>query len=94
MNTALKFSYKIKILKKSDYDLILDHIYNSKLPFNLKNYFSLNHLNKILIFILKDKKNKFNKINLILLKKIGFTSINKSYNKSEIKSFLKNELSN
>tara|TARA_Y100000992_G_scaffold302638_1_gene277858 strand:+ start:2804 stop:3910 length:1107 start_codon:yes stop_codon:yes gene_type:complete len=94
MYTALKFSYKIKILKKSDYDLILDHIYNSKLPFNLKNYFSLNHLNKILIFILKDKKNKFNKINLILLKKIGFTSINKSYNKSEIKSFLKNELSN
>ena len=94
MNTALKFSYKKKILKKNDYELILNHINNSKLPSNLKNYFSLNHLEKIIKFILKDKKNRFNKINLILLKKIGFSSIDKSYNKNEIRSFLKNELRN
>ena len=40
----------------------------------------------------KDKKNDSNQINLILLKDIGRTIINKTYKQSTIKSFLKNEL--
>ena len=42
----------------------------------------------------KDKKNKSNMINLILLKKIGFPKINGQYNKKRIKLFLKKELIN
>ena len=41
----------------------------SKLPSNIKNYFSYKDLNKILTFMMKDKKNVSKKINLILLKK-------------------------
>ena len=42
----------------------------------------------------KDKKNKSDKINLILLKKIGHPIINKSYKKSFVENFIKKELSN
>ena len=40
----------------------------------------------------KDKKNKSSKINLILLKKIGSTIIDKEYTKRNLKSFLRDEL--
>ena len=70
----------------------MQHIKSSGLPHNLKNYFSLKHLNKILSFMLKDKKNDSEKINLILLKKIGSPVINKVYNKNKLKLFIKNQL--
>ena len=44
--------------------------------------------------MIKDKKNDSSQINLILLKDIGKTIINKRYNQSKIKSFLRNELVN
>ena len=42
----------------------------------------------------KDKKNNTDKINLILLKKIGLPIINKEFKKSYLSVFLKNELRN
>ena len=60
----------------------------------LINFFKINDLNKILSFMLKDKKNNTNKINLVLLKKIGTPIINKEYNKKTLGIFLKNELRN
>ena len=94
INTALKFSYKNKFLSSKEYNLIKKQIQNSKLPFDIKKYFSIKDLNKILYFMLKDKKNNLNKINLILLKKIGYPIINKKYSKSNLSSFLKKELIN
>ena len=44
--------------------------------------------------MLKDKKNRSNKINLVLLKKIGLPIINKEFDKKKITLFLKNQLSN
>ena len=44
--------------------------------------------------MIKDKKNITNKINLILLKKIGSPLINNQYSTKKIKLFLKQELSN
>ena len=41
-----------------------------------------------------DKKNNSEKINLILLKKIGVATIDKKYTEKYLKSFLKKELSN
>ena len=92
--TALKFSYKNKFLSANEYNLIKKHIQNSKLPFNIKKYFSLKDLNKILYFMTIDKKNNSEKINLILLKKIGYPIINKKYSKNNLSSFLKKELIN
>ena len=41
-----------------------------------------------------DKKNNTNKINLILLKKIGLPLINKRFDKKKLKTFLSKELMN
>jgi 3-dehydroquinate synthetase len=90
--TALKFSLNIKLIKIKEYNKIIKHIHELKLPSNIKAYFSNKNLNKILTFMIKDKKNITKKINLILLKKIGSTSINGQFNSLKIKTFLKNEL--
>ena len=94
MVSALKFGYKKKLINKNNFDSICNHIKKSNLPFYLKKYFSLKDLNKIIKFMLNDKKNTTNKINLILLEKINKPLLNKSYNKIELKSFLKKELMN
>ncbi|MDC3207830.1 3-dehydroquinate synthase [Candidatus Pelagibacter sp.] len=94
IHSALKFSLKNKILKKKEHDLIIDHFKKSKLPNNLKDFFSSRDINKIVSFMTKDKKNKSSMINLILLKKIGFPKIDGQYNKKHIKLFLKKELIN
>ena len=91
---ALKFSLNIKLIQFKDYKTIINHITKIKLPSNMKNYFSYKDFNKILFFMIKDKKNITKKINLILLKKIGLTVINNEYNTSKIKKFLKKELTN
>ena len=85
---------KNKFLNFKEYNLIRKHIYNSKLPLNLKKYFSLKDLNKILNFMMTDKKNNSNKINLVLLKKIGSPIISKRYKKTSLSLFLKKELIN
>ena len=94
MKTALNFSLKINLLEKSEHKSILQHIYNCNLPSNLSDFFKIKDLNKILSFMLKDKKNNSNKINLVLLKKIGIPVIDKEFSKKTLSSFLKKELSN
>ena len=94
INAALKFSLNNKLIKKKDYQSIINHIRRINLPSNIKNYFSMKNLNKILFFMLKDKKNKTDKISLVLLKKIGSPLIDKEYKKKSLSMFLKNELSN
>tara|TARA_B100000963_G_scaffold339474_1_gene337263 strand:- start:616 stop:1722 length:1107 start_codon:yes stop_codon:yes gene_type:complete len=92
IKTALKFSLDNKFLKKKDYISIIDHFKKSNLPSNLSRYFSTKDATKIIDFMSKDKKNKTSKINLILLNKIGSTSINKEFNKKYLNNFLKKEL--
>ncbi len=92
MNTALKFSKKNRLLKENKFNTINDHFKKSNLPNNLKKYFSSKHINKILSFMTKDKKNVSDKINLILLEDIGKTIINNEYDQYKIKSFLRKEL--
>ena len=70
-----------------NYNLILNHIDNSSTFFYKKNYFSINDLNKILSFMIKDKKNNSEKINLVLLKKIGKPIFNKQYSKKKLKIY-------
>ena len=94
MKTALSFSFKENMLSKSEYNLIINHIDNSGLPSSIKKYFSISDLNKILSFMIKDKKNNSEKINLVLLKKIGKPIFNKQYSKKKLNLFLKKFLTN
>ena len=91
---ALKLSLVIKLIKSKEHNEVIKHIHNAKLPFDIKHYFSYKDLNKILTFMMKDKKNSSKKINLILLKKIGSTVIDKEYSKSKVEKILKKELFN
>ena len=92
IKSAVDFSYKNKILNKKDYISIINHLKISKLPSNLKNYFLKKNVSKILGYMTKDKKNNSDKINLILLKRIGFPLINREFKKNYIRSFLSKEL--
>ena len=93
MITALKFSNKQKILNKNQYNSIIKHFLNSNLPVSIKKYFLKKDINTIVSFMTKDKKNNSNKINLILLKRIGSPLINKNFSRNSLKLFLRNELS-
>ena len=94
MLTALKFSDKIKILNKKDYKLVLDHYRKIKVNTNIQNFFSSKDLKRLVFFMIKDKKNISQKINLILLRKIGTTVLDQKFNQNTIKLFLKKELNN
>ena len=94
MKTALNFSLKKNLLKKDVHVSINNHIHKCKLPLKINRFFKPKDLNKILTFMLKDKKNNSNKINLVLLKKVGVPIINKEYSKSSLSLFLKSELKN
>jgi len=94
MQSALSFSLKNKLIKKNDYYSILKHISKANLPSKIKKFFKIKDLNKILSFMAKDKKNISNKINLVLLKKIGYPIINKEYKKNNLSEFFKSELRN
>ena len=94
IKTALNFSLKNKIINKKEYSLIVNHIIKSHLPSDINKFFKAKDLNKILSFMLKDKKNNSDKISLVLLKKIGSPIINREYNQKSLKKFLKSELTN
>ncbi len=92
--TSIKFSLQNKLMKLKEYNEIMQHIIKLKLPSDIKDYFKPKSLSTIITFMTKDKKNISEKINLILLKKIGLTALNNEYNSFKIKKFLKKELTN
>ena len=92
IKTATKFSLLNKILNIKEFEFIDKHLNELKLPREIKKNFSKNNLNKILSFMKKDKKNSTEKINLVLLKKIGFSIYNLQFDEKKIYSFLKKEL--
>ncbi len=92
IKSALSFSLQKNLLSKKEYDLITSHIFKSNLPYKINKFFKIRDLNKIISFMIKDKKNNSDKINLVLLKKIGLPVINKKFDKRILSIFLKKEL--
>jgi len=92
IKTAAKFSLINKKLNIKEFKLIENHLNKLKLPRNITKYFSTKDLNKILSFMKKDKKNITNKLNLVLLKKIGSPIYNLQFNEKKIRLFLRKEL--
>jgi len=92
IKTAAKFSFINKILNLKDFKLIENHLIKLNLPRNINKFFSNRNLNQILSFMKKDKKNNTQKINLILLKKIGSPIHTLQFNENKINIFLKKEL--
>ena len=92
MKAALNFSVKTNHMNKDEYYSIINHIDNSDLPSSVRKFFSTKDLNKILSFMTKDKKNRSDKINLVLLRKIGDPIIDKEYSIKKLSLFFKSFL--
>jgi len=90
INIASDLSYKKNLLSLKELILIKNHYYSLKLPSNINKIFKKRELDKIIYFMKKDKKNINEKINLILLNKIGQTTKPQAFNlkSDEIKKFL------
>ena len=89
MMVASQLAYKKRILSLKDLILLKKHYLDLSLPMDLKKQFKKKDINKIIYFMNKDKKNLNEKINLILIKKIGKTRPNNfAINGSELKKFL------
>ena len=89
--SAAKFSNVFKFLNINDYELLISHL--SKLGFvNLNKLFTKKNLNKIISFMIFDKKNYNNKINLITLKQIGKVNISNQFTSKEVKKFINSKL--
>ena len=94
IKSACLFSLEEKILNKKECELILEHINNINNSLKLKSFFKKKDINKIIKFMISDKKNTSKDINLILLKKIGEPTYENQFKFSKIKGFLKNQLNN
>ena len=92
IKTAAKFSLSNKILSIKEFSLIKNHLDKLNLPRNINKLFSIKDLNKILSFMKKDKKNNTDKINLVLLKKIGTPIFKLQFDEEKINLFLRKEL--
>ena len=94
IKAAVKFSMLNKILNIREFNLIENHLNKLHLSNNINELFSRADLNKILFFMKKDKKNDTKKINLVLLKKIGYPVYKLQFDEKKILSFLRKELIN
>ena len=92
MKVALNFSVKTNNMNKDEYYSIINHINNSDLPSSIRKFFNTKDLNKILSFMTKDKKNRSDKINLVLLRTIGDPIIDKEYSKKTLSLFFRSFL--
>ena len=94
IKSALNFSFERKIFKKEEFNLVVSHLNKSDFPQSIKGYFSLRDLDKIVSFMLRDKKNNSDKIKLMLIKKIGGPIIEKEFSQQIIGKFLERGLIN
>ena len=92
IKTAAKFSLSSNILNIKEFNMLENHLNKLNLPRNISKFFSIKNLNKILSFMRKDKKNNTNKINLVLIKRIGSPIYKLQFNEKKINLFLKKEL--
>ncbi len=94
IKTATKFSLTNQILNFKEFNLIENHLNKLNLPRHINKLFSTKKINKILSFMKKDKKNNTNKINLVLLEKIGSPIYQLQFDEKKINLFLRKELIN
>ena len=92
IRTAAKFSLSNNILSIKEFNLIENHLDKLGLPKNINKFFSFKNLNQILSFMKKDKKNNTDKINLVLLRKIGSPIYKLQFDEKKITLFLQKEL--
>ena len=90
--SATAFSYLNKLLNFSNYKLILNHISKISKNLEVKKYFNIKSKNKILKYMVNDKKNFDKNINLVLINNIGKVNFKNKYALSKVNKFLTHQL--
>ena len=75
MIIAAKISLLKKICNRKTFEEIKNIYDNNNLSYTYKNYLNFNAINSLIPYLKNDKKNNDDKINFILLEKIGKTSL-------------------
>jgi 3-dehydroquinate synthase len=75
MILAAKISFLKKICNRETFEEIKNIYDNNNLSYTYKNYLNFNAINSLIPYLKNDKKNNDDKINFILVKKIGKTSL-------------------
>ena len=94
MMLASKLSYLKKICNFSTFYKIQNIYKINNLNYDLTNFFNKKDNKDLVKYMSKDKKNDDEKINLILLKKIGKIKLNLNFKDRKIYDFLKKQLMN
>ena len=94
MKSAIEFSHNEKLINHKEFDSAIKHLNNSHFPTSIKSYFTTKKINRIISFMMRDKKNDSKNIKLMLIKKIGGPIIEKEFSEVIIKLFLKKRLIN
>ncbi len=94
MKSAFEFSHNKKLISQREFDSAFKHLNNSHFPISIKNYFTIKEINRIVSFMMRDKKNSSKNIKLMLIKKIGGPIIEKEFTSISIKPFLRELLIN
>ena len=89
---AVNFSKEKKIISYSNSELINNHFKKIEIKNKYQNLFSRRKITSILNFMKSDKKNKSDKINLILIRNFGQLNINYQAKSGELNKFLLKEL--
>jgi len=92
MLCAAEFSFRNKILKSKDFNLIKEHYSLLNLPNKINDYFKKKDVENIIQFMKSDKKKTDSKIKLILISKIGKTLKSRGLNVSILKNYLNSKL--
>lgn len=83
---ASKISSNLKFISERKAKNIRDHLLKIGLPVKAKSI----KVEKLLKFIIRDKKNDKNQIKLVLLKDVGHAFISKNYNMQQMRKILRN----
>ena len=75
MILAAKISFLKKICNRKTFEEIKNIYDDNNLSYTYKNYLNFNTINDLIPYLKNDKKNNDDKINFILVKKIGKTSL-------------------
>ena len=94
MKSAFEFSYNKKFITYKEFRSAIKHLNNSHFPISIRNYFTIKEIDRIVSFMMTDKKNNSKNIKLMLIKKIGGPIIEKEFSGNTIKLFLKKILVN
>ena len=94
MKSAFEFSHNKKFINGKEFVSVIKHLNNSHFPISIKNYFTTKKINRIIYFMMRDKKNNSKNIKLMMIKKIGGPVIEKEFSRDTVKLFLKKRLIN